>query len=180
MFTKTQIALSAAIVLGTASIAPAMTKLPIRGQAGPMVQGPTSAYGSDSVASAPGQITRITPVYFVPNPAPLKAYTYCASVQLGPSTSKRMLQGELRFPAFSATPNVSVQIISSISAAPMQVYALKIAEIPGNSGLAETQIVIVAETILDIPANGIYYANLVVTGVPVIPPTTSNSGQLSQ
>ena len=37
MFTKTQIALSAAIVLGTASIAPAMTKLPIRGQAGPPI-----------------------------------------------------------------------------------------------------------------------------------------------
>ena len=25
----------------------------------------------------------MTPVFFVPNPAPLKAYTYCASVQLG-------------------------------------------------------------------------------------------------
>ena len=111
MFTKTQIALAAAIVLGTASTAPAMTTLPTHGQAGPMVQGPTSAYGSDSVASASGQITRMTAVYFGPNPAPLKAYTYCASVQLGPSTSKRVLHGEFRFPVFSATPNVSVQII---------------------------------------------------------------------
>src|SRR6266852_7162360 len=125
MFTKTQIVLSAAIALGTASTAPAMTKLPTDGQAGPMVQRPTSAYGSDRVAAAPGQITRMTAEYFVPNPAPFKAYTYCASVQLGPSTSKRVLHGEFRFPVFSTTPSVSVQIISSISAAPMQVSALK-------------------------------------------------------
>ena len=96
MFTKTQIVLSAAIALGTASTAPAMTKLPTDGQAGPMVQGPTSAYRSDRVAAAPGQITRMTAEYFVPNPAPFKAYTYCASVQLGPSTSKRVLHGEFR------------------------------------------------------------------------------------
>ena len=117
MFTKTQIVLSAAIALGTASTAPAMTKLLTDGQAGPMVQRSTSAYGSDRVAAAPGQITRMTAEYFVPNPAPFKAYTYCASVQLGPSTSKRVLHGEFRFPVFSATPSVSVQIISSISAA---------------------------------------------------------------
>jgi hypothetical protein len=178
MFTKTQIVLSAAIALGTASTAPAMTKLPTDGQAGPMVQGPTSAYGSDRVAPAPGQITRMTAEYFVPNPAPFKAYTYCASVQLGPSTSKRVLHGEFRFPVFSATPSVSVQIISSISAAPMQVSALKIEEISETSGTVETQIVVEAETIFDVPANGIYYANLVVIGVPAIPPTTSNSAQL--
>ena len=99
-------------------------------------------------------------------------------VPLGPSISKRVLQGEFRFPVFSATPNVSVQIISSTAAAPMQVYALKIEEILGISGAVETQIVVEAETIFDVPANGIYYANLVVTGIPVIPPTKGNSAKL--
>jgi hypothetical protein len=120
----------------------------------------------------------MTAIYFDPNPATFKAFTYCASVQLGPSTSKRVLQGEFRFPIFSATPNVSVQIISSTAAAPMQVYALRIEEISGISGAVETQIVVEAETIFDVPANGIYYANLVVTGVPVIPPTNGNSAKL--
>jgi hypothetical protein len=45
-------------------------------------------------------------------------------------------------------------------------------------GAAETQIVVEAETIFDVHANGIYYANLVVTGVPVIPPTKENSAKL--
>jgi hypothetical protein len=182
MFAKTKFMLSAAVVLGTASAALAMAQYPSLSEAGSTIrrQVPTNANGSDRFAPAPGQKMRMTAVYFDPNPATFNSYTYCASVQLGPSTSKRMLQGELRFPAFSATPNASVQIISSISAAPMQVSALRIEEIPGTSGLAETQIVIVAETILDVPANGIYYANLVVTGVPVIPPTTSSSTQLSQ
>jgi hypothetical protein len=35
-----------------------------------------------------------------------------------------------------------------------------------------------AETIFDVPANGIYYANLVVTGVPVIPPTKADTAKL--
>jgi hypothetical protein len=60
----------------------------------------------------------------------------------------------------------------------MQVYALRIEESFGTSGAAETQIVVEAETIFDVPANGIYYANLVVTGVPVIPPTKENSAKL--
>ena len=57
----------------------------------------------------------------------------------------------------------------------MQVSTPKIEEISETSVTVETQIVVEAETIFDVPANGIYYANLVVTGVPVIPPTTSNS-----
>jgi hypothetical protein len=101
----------------------------------------------------------------------LNAFTYCASVLLTPSASKRVVQGEFRFPAFSATPNVSVQIISSIGGAPMQVPALKIQETPGISGSIETQIVVEAETIFDVSPGGLYYANLVVTGVPVGPPT---------
>jgi hypothetical protein len=68
------------------------------------------------------------------------------------------IRGEFRFPVFTATPNVSVQIISSTAAAPMQVYALRIEEILGVSGAVETQIVVEAETIFDVPANGIYYA----------------------
>jgi hypothetical protein len=53
----------------------------------------------------------------------------------------------------------------------MQVHALKIQEVSGISGGTETQIVVEAETIFDVPAGGIYYANLVVTGVPLVPPT---------
>jgi hypothetical protein len=82
-----------------------------------------------------------------------------------------VVQGEFSFPAFSATPNVSVQIISSIGGAPMQVHALNIREILGSSGGTETQIVVEAVTIFDVSPGGLYYANLVVTGVPVVPPT---------
>jgi len=108
MFTNTKSVLSVAIMLGTASVALAAPRYPTDRQAGA-----TSTYGSDSLAPAPGQITRMSAEYFNPNPATFKAFTYCASVPLGPSISKRVLQGEFRFPAFSATPNVSVQIISS-------------------------------------------------------------------
>jgi hypothetical protein len=89
-----------------------------------------------------------------------------------------MLQGKFRFPVFSAPPSVSVQIISSIGAVPMQVKTLKMVEIPGDSGPVETQIVVEAETIVDAPPGGFYYANLVVTGVPLTPPTISESAQL--
>ncbi len=182
MSTKTKFVLSVAAALGTASAVPAIAQYPTHREVGSTIQRqvPTSIYGSDRFAPEPGQNPRMSAVYFDPNPAMFKAYTYCASVQLGPSTSKRVLQGEFRFPVFGATPSVSVQIISSISAAPMQVSALKIKEISGTSGTVETQIVVEAESIFDVPANGIYYANLVVTGAPVIPPTTSNSAQLSR
>ena len=108
MFTNMKSVLSVAIMLGTASVALGAPRYPTDRQAGA-----TSTYGSDSLAPAPGQITRMSAEYFNPNPATFKAFTYCASVPLGPSISKRVLQGEFRFPAFSATPNVSVQIISS-------------------------------------------------------------------
>jgi hypothetical protein len=106
------------------------------------------------------------------------AKLWFASVLLTPSNSKRVLQGEFRFPVFNATPNVSVQIISSTGAAPMQVHALKIQEVPGISGTVETQILVEAETIFDVPTGGIYYANLVVTGVPASPPTKANAAEL--
>jgi hypothetical protein len=60
----------------------------------------------------------------------------------------------------------------------LQVYALRIEEILGVSGAVETQIVVEAETIFDVPANGIHYAHLVVTGIRVIPPTKGNSAKL--
>jgi len=69
-------------------------------------------------------------------------------------------------------------ITSRQRGAPIQVHALKIQEIPEISVGTQTQIVVEAETIFDVPANGIYYANLVVTGVPVIPPTNGNSAKL--
>jgi len=180
MFTNTKFALSVAIMLGTASVATAAPQYSLALQAAPITRhkAPTSTYGKESLDPAPGQITRMSAEYFNPNPATFKAFTYCASVPLGPSNSKRVLRGEFRFPVFSATPNVSVQIISSTAAAPMQVYALRIEEILGVSGAVETQIVVEAQTIFDVPANGIYYANLVVIGVPIIPPTNRNSAKL--
>lgn len=181
MFTNTKFVLSVAIMLGTACAAQAAVQHRPGRQMESIVQHQvsTSASENDSLAPATGQSTRTSAVYFDPNPAPFKAFTYCASVLLSPSTSKRVLWGEFRFPVFSATPNVSVQIISSTGAAPMQVHALKIQEILGISGPVETQIVVEAETIFDVPAGGIYYANLVVTGVPVVPPTKATSAQLS-
>jgi len=47
------------------------------------------------------------------------------------------------------------------------------------SGASETQIIVEAQTIFDVPANGIYYANLVVIGVPV-PSSKGASTELSQ
>jgi hypothetical protein len=180
MFINQRLVLSAAIVLGTACAARAAAQHPIHRQTESIVQHQlsTSASGNEAFAPAPGQSPRTIAVYFDPSPATFKAFTYCASVLLGPSASERVLQGEFRFPVFSATPNVSVQIISSTGAAAMQVYALRIAEIPGISGSVETQIVVEAKTIFDVPAGGIYYANLVVTGVPVNPPTKANSAEL--
>ncbi len=163
------------VILGAASAAPTTAKESTYRQAGSVLQAqvPAGIHGSGSIAPASGQMA----AYFDPHPAPFKSFTYAASIQLGPSASKRTLQGELRFPAFSATPNVSVQIISSTAAAPVQVYALKIEEVSGMSGEIETQIIVEAETIFGVPANGIYYANLVVIGVPVVPPTKAKSAQ---
>jgi hypothetical protein len=151
MFTKTKLALFVAAALGPACAVPAQAQ---------------SLIPPEAV------------VYFDPSPAPLKAYTYSASVRLAPSASRRVLQGEFRFPVFSVPPSVSVQIISSIGAVPMQVKALKILEVAGMSGPVETQIVVEAETIVDAPAGGFYYANVVVTGIPITPPAPSGSAQL--
>jgi hypothetical protein len=118
-------------------------------------------------------------VYYEPTPALFNAYTYCASVQLAASGSNHRLLGELRFPGFRAAPYVSVQIIASISAVPMQVSALQVSETVGPSGAVETKIVVETESIFDVPASGFYFANLVVTGVPVIPPVKSESARLS-
>jgi hypothetical protein len=179
MFTRTKSALSIATVLCTASAALAMAQHPTHREAASTIQRHDliSAYESDRVAEL-GRNPRMAAVYFDPNPAPFNAYTYCASVQLRPSGSKRVLLGEFSFPAFSATPSVSVQIISSISAVPMQVKALKIVEIRGNIDPIETHITVEAEPIFDGTASGFYFANLVVTGVPVIPPGKSDSAKL--
>ena len=152
MFTNTKFVLSVAIMLGSACAAQAAAQHPTDHQTASIAQNrvPTSASGDDSFAPAAGQSTRASAVYFDPSPAPFNAFTYCASVLLIPSTSKRVVQGEFRFPAFSTTPNVSVQIVSSTGAAPMQVRALKIQEIPGISGGIKTQIVVEAETIFDV------------------------------
>ena len=152
MLTKTKFVISLAAALGSAcAAAPALAQYPSR---------------QDAV------------VYFKPSAAPLSAYTYSASVRLAPSASKRVLQGEFRFPLFSAPPSVSVQIISSIGAVPMQVKTLKMVEIAGTSGPVETEIVVEAETIVDAPAGGLYYANVVVTGIPITSSAPSNSATL--
>jgi hypothetical protein len=173
MFTNARLALCVAAVLGSTSAAHTAPQHPTIRQAESTAQHQVSrsASGDDSLAPAPGQSTRANAVYFDPSPAPFNAFTYCASVLLTPSTSKRVVQGEFRFPAFRAMPNVSVQIISSIGGAPMQVHSLKIQEVPEISGSTETQVAVEAETIFDVSPGGLYYANLVVTGVPVVPPT---------
>jgi hypothetical protein len=117
--------------------------------------------------------------YFDPSPAPLNAYTYSASVRLMPLAFKAVMQGEFRFPAFQTTPSVSVQIISSIGAVPLQVKTVKISEFAGRSGSMETQIVVQAEPLFNLVASGVYYANVVVTGVPVTPPTSNPSELLN-
>ena len=174
MFTNAKLALCVAAVLGSTSAAQTAPQRPTIRQTESIAQHQVSrsVSGDDSFAPAPGQSTRANAVYFDPSPAPFNAFTYCASVLLTPSNSKRVVQGEFRFPAFSAIPNVSVQIVSSIAGAPMQVHALKIQEVPGLSGGGtETQITVEAGTIFDVSPGGLYYANLVVTGVPVVPPT---------
>jgi hypothetical protein len=173
MFNNAKLALCVAAMLGSTSAAQTAPQHPTIRQTESIAQHQVSrsASGDDGLASALGQSARANAVYFDPSPAPFNAFTYCASVLLTPSTSKRVVQGEFRFPAFRAPPNVSVQIISSIAGAPMQVHALKIQEVPEISVGAETQIVVEAQTIFDVSPGGLYYANVVVTGVPVVPPT---------
>ena len=180
MFTRTKFVFSVAIMLGSAGAAQAGFQSATLRQAQPTIQrqAPSNPYESYRSAQAPDQNAHMPAVYFGPIRAPFKAFTYCASVQLGPSISKRGLSGEFRFPAFSASPNVSVQIISTLAATPMHVIALEIAEITGISEEVETQIVVEAETIFDVPANGIFYANVVVTGVPVSPSPSAKAAQL--
>lgn len=118
-------------------------------------------------------------VYFDASPAPLSAYTYSASVRLMPSASKSVLQGEFRFPAFRTTPSVSVQIISSIGAMPLQVKTVRVSESASSSGNMETQIIVQAEPLFNLAASGLYYANVVVMGVPLMPPTSNFSELLN-
>jgi hypothetical protein len=162
--------------LGTVSAGLAMAQPPAQHHATPVSpsQHQVIVYGSDRVAPDLDRDPHQGAVYSEPTPAPFNAYTYSASAHLVASGPKRTLQGEFRFPVFKATPNVSVQIISSISAVPMRVRAVKISEIVGQSGAAETEIIVEAEPIFDVPAGGFYFANLLVTGVPVSPPTASS------
>ena len=178
---KMKFVLSVLAVLGTASAALALTQSPDHRHSTSVFQSQDQigVDGSDRIALDSDVNPRQTVVYFDPAPAPFNAYTYSASAQLVASGSKRTLQGEFRFPVFTATPNVSVQIISSISAVPTQVRAVKISEMVGQSGATETQVIVEAEPIFGVPAGGIYFANLVVTGVPVSPPTASSHIQLT-
>jgi hypothetical protein len=181
MFTRTKIAASIAAVLGAVFCAQAMAQ----GQAlrhGGSTSEPqitTGVDASDRLSAAPDQSSHSTATYFDPSPAPFNAYTYSASVRLRPSTSRRIWLGELSFPAFKGTPTVSVQIISSVSAMPMQVKSLKMVEGPESSGAIETRILVEAEPIFNGAPSGLYFANLVVIGVPVRVPETSGSVALS-
>jgi hypothetical protein len=115
--------LFALAILGSLSAGLAMAQSPAQRHTTPMSQSQQQAilYGSDRVAPELDRNPHQSPVYFEPTPAPFDAYTYSASAQLVASGSKRTLQGEFRFPVFRTTPNVSVQIIPSISAVPMRV-----------------------------------------------------------
>jgi len=178
MFTATKFVLHLAVVLGI-TITQATAKEPAYRQPPPTAPRDVSSGGHASVgiAQGPGQITGAAAVYSEPKATPFTAFTYSASVQLAPSTSARVLQGEFRFPLFSATPNVSVQIVSSFAAAaaPMQVHAVKIGEVVGSLGTRETQIIVEAQTIFDVPASGVHYASLVVIGVPLDAPKDAST-----
>jgi hypothetical protein len=180
IFARMKFVLSVLAVLGAASAALAMSQSPAQRHSTPVLQSQDQmiVYASNGVASEADRNPRQSTVYFDPTPAPFNAYTYSASAPLVASGSKQSLNGEFRFPVFKTTPNVSVQIISSISAVPMRVNALRITETPGSSGAVETRITVEAEPIFDVPAGGFYFANLVVTGVPVSPPTASNPAHL--
>src|ERR1700745_2083054 len=99
MFTNARLALCVAAVLGSTSAAQTAPQRPKFLQTIAQHQLSRSASGDDSLAPAPGQSTRANAVYFGPSPAPFNAFTYCASVLLTPSSSKRVVQGEFRFPA---------------------------------------------------------------------------------
>jgi hypothetical protein len=189
MLTRAKIVLCIAAALSTDSLAPVMAQDVMAQDV--MAQDPRPAGSGiqrqiaagvdakDRFSSAVDQTSHLTARYFDPNPAPSKAYTYAASVRLHPSSSKRIWLGELTFPAFNGTPTVSVQIISSISAMPMQVKSLKMIENPDSLDPVETRIVVEAEPIFDGVPSGFYFANLVVTGVPVSAPGQLGSAKLS-
>jgi hypothetical protein len=181
MFTRAKIVLSTAAVLGIISLAPASAQDPVSRQTGSRSQRQAAASvdANDRVSLAPGRTSQLTATYFDPTPAPSNAYIYAASIRLHPSTSKRIWIGELSFPAFTGTPAVSVQIISSISAMPMQVKSLKMIENSGTLDPIETRIIVEAEPIFDGVPSGFYFANLVVTGVPVRALGQSGSAKLS-
>src|ERR1700751_5992309 len=120
MFTNAKLVLCVAAVLGSTSAAQTAPQRPTIRQTESIAQHQVSRSVSGDDSFAPAPVTRANAVYFDPSPAPFNAFTYCASVLLTPSTSKRVAQGEFRFAAFRAMPNVSVQIISSIGGAPMQ------------------------------------------------------------
>jgi predicted secreted protein len=122
---------------------------------------------------AAGDHARVAPEYFSPRPSTFNAYTYSASVQLTPSGPQRLLRGEFKFPLFSATPNVSAQIISSNAAAPMQVDAITVDERADASGSMATVVVVEAKPIFDGASGGLYYVNVTVTGVPAAGSKTS-------
>jgi hypothetical protein len=178
MFIRAKIVLSTAAVLGIISLAPATAQDPVSRQTESRSQRQAAARvdANDRVSLAPDRTSQLTATYFDPTPAPSKAYIYAASVRLHPSTSKRIWIGELSFPAFNGTPAVSVQIISSISAMPMQVKSLKMVENPAS---LETRMIVEAEPIFDGVPSGFYFANLVVTGVPVRALGQSGSAKLS-
>jgi hypothetical protein len=181
MFIRAKIVLSTAAVLGIISLAPATAQDPVSRQTESRSQRQAAARvdANDRVSLAPDRTSQLTATYFDPTPAPSKAYIYAASVRLHPSTSKRIWIGELSFPAFNGTPAVSVQIISSISAMPMQVKSLKMVENPGSLDPIETRITVEAEPIFDGVPSGFYFANLVITGVPVRALGQSGSAKLS-
>ena len=180
MSARLKFVLFALAVLGTVSAGLAMAQSPAQGHSTPVSQSQNQviAYGSDPIPPDPDRNQHQSAVYFEPAPAPFNAYTYSASAQLVASGAKRSLRAEFRFAVFKTTPTVSVQIISSISAVPIRVRAVKISEMAGQSGAGKTQIIVEAEPIFDVPAGGFYFANLVVTGVPVSPPTASRPAQL--
>ena len=110
--------------------------------------------------------------YWGPNPVQYKGvhgpvtdtYTYCASEVLVPASGSTVLTGNFTFPEFKSIPRYSMQITTSVDAIPVQIYAVKISEVPVDANVSSTNFAIEATTGNgSIPA-GIYHLNILVTG----------------
>jgi hypothetical protein len=97
------------------------------------------------------------------DPATHGHVSFCATGEMTTPTNSPHVRGiEFRIPRLRNCPSVSVQIVHSVGAPPLVVYACKINDNVGGM----TQIAIEAQTLEDQPAAGLYHCNIVAIGIP--------------